>query len=53
MDIFLCLKRLIFDLQQYSILFLALFSKTINKENFFLFTKIMGELLWKNQFLGL
>ena len=32
---FCSLKRLIFDLQQYSILFLALFSSTINKEQFF------------------
>ena len=32
---FCSLKRLIFDLQQYSILFLALFSRKINKEKFF------------------
>ena len=39
------LKRLIFDLQQYSILFLALFSRTINKEQFFCLPKS-----WVNSF---
>ena len=46
------LKGLIFDLQQYSISFLAYFQEQLIK-NFFLFTKIMGDLLWKNRFGGL
>ena len=48
---FCCLKKLIFDLliQYY---FWPYFQEQLIKK-IFLFTKIMGELLWKNQFLGL